>query len=75
MTSESSYRQGTRAAIGSFLPGLRAPDLRTRDEALLALDLPPDVQIPRPPGAITRPATPMVAVFEIDESITIGRRR
>jgi len=24
----------------AFLPGLRAPDLRTRDEALLALDLP-----------------------------------
>jgi TonB family protein len=57
----------------AFLPGLRAPDLRTRDEALLALDLPPDLRIPQPPEAITKPATPMVTAFEIEESVTIGR--
>jgi hypothetical protein len=36
----------------AFLPGLDAPDLRSRASALLALDLPPYLQIPPPPTVI-----------------------
>ncbi|MEJ2370228.1 MAG: hypothetical protein P8Y07_05200 [Gemmatimonadales bacterium] len=56
----------------AFLPGLDAPDLRSRASALLALDLPPYLQIPPPPEAITKPARPVVTAVEIDESVTIG---
>ncbi len=56
----------------AFLPGLDAPDLRSRASALLALDLSPYLQIPPPPEAITKPARPVVTAVEIDESVTIG---
>lgn len=56
----------------TFLPGLSAPDLSMSDDPLLALDLPPHLEIPPPPEAITKPATPLVAAFEIDESVTIA---
>ena len=36
------------------------------------IELPPEIEIPPPPEAISRPATPVMAVTEIDDDITIA---
>jgi len=53
------------------MPTLSA-EIQFRDEsAMESIELPPEVVIPPPPKALTKPAIPMEAEEELDEDITI----
>ncbi len=53
-------------------PTRTAEDVSLVADALEVIELPPEIEIPPPPEAISRPATPVMAVTEIDEDITIA---
>jgi len=55
-----------------FWPEMTAADFSYDAEELTAIELPPEIEIPPPPEAIARPATPVMASAEIDEDITIA---
>ncbi len=55
-----------------FWPTLSAEDVSFTAEELEIIELPPDIEIPPPPEAISRPATPVMATADIDEDITIA---
>ena len=54
-----------------FWPTHTAEGLSFTAEELKLIELPPEIEIPPPPEAISRPATPVMAVTEIDDDITI----
>jgi protein TonB len=56
----------------SFAPEMTAEDFSFESEELEAITMPPEVEIPPPPQAIARPATPVIAEAAIDEDITIA---
>jgi protein TonB len=49
-----------------------AEDVSSSMEDLEATALPPEIEIPPPPEAIARPATPVIAEATIEEDITIA---
>ena len=55
-----------------FWPTLTAEDVSFDSEELVAIELPPEIEIPPPPQAISRPATPVIAAADISEDITIA---
>ena len=55
-----------------FWPELTAEDISTVMEEIEAIELPPEIEIPPPPQAISRPATPVMATADIEEDITIA---
>ena len=55
-----------------FWPDMSAEDVSFSAAELEAIELPPEIEIPPPPEAIQRPATPVIAEAEIDEDITIA---
>ncbi len=55
-----------------FFPELTAEDVSYTADELEAIELPPEIEIPPPPEAIARPATPVIASADIDEDITIA---
>jgi protein TonB len=55
-----------------FWPEMTAADVSYSTEELTAIELPPEIEIPPPPEAIARPATPVMASADIDEDITIA---
>ncbi len=55
-----------------FWPTLSAEDVSFTAEELEIIELPPDIEIPPPPEAISRPATPVMATADIDDDITIA---
>ncbi len=55
-----------------FWPTLSAEDVSFPAEELEIIELPPDIEIPPPPEAISRPATPVMATADIDDDITIA---
>ena len=55
-----------------FWPTQTADDVSFSAEELEMIELPPEIEIPPPPEAITRPATPVMALTEIDDDITIA---
>jgi len=55
-----------------FFPELTAEDVSFSADELEAIELPPHIEIPPPPEAIARPATPVIATADIDEDITIA---
>lgn len=59
-------------AIFSLFPRLDATPPVLAAEALAAMDLPPEVEIPPPPQPIARPASPKVATVELEEDLTIA---
>ena len=59
-------------ALFQFWPTLTAEDVSFTAEELEMIELPPEIEIPPPPEAIARPATPVMATAEIDEDITIA---
>jgi len=59
-------------AIFAVFPDLQAEDVSFDADELEAIDIPPEVEIPPPPEAIQRPATPVIAEAQIDEDITIA---
>ena len=56
----------------AFWPELTAEDFSVTSEELEAIELPPEIEIPPPPQAISRPATPVIAEAAIEEDITIA---
>ncbi len=62
------------AHVGLFeaFPRMHGAALPTAEALLVAIELPPEVQIPPPPEQIVRPATPKVAAVEVAEDITIA---
>ena len=55
-----------------FWPTLTAEDVSFTTEELEMIELPPEIEIPPPPEAISRPATPVMATADIDDDITIA---
>ena len=55
-----------------FWPSMTAADVSFDSEELVAIELPPEIEIPPPPQAISRPATPVIAAADISEDITIA---
>lgn len=55
-----------------FWPTLTAEDVSFTAEELEMIELPPEIEIPPPPEAISRPATPVMATAAIDDDITIA---
>jgi protein TonB len=54
-----------------FFPELTAADVSITSDQLKAIDFLPEIEIPPPPEAIARPATPVIASADISEDITI----
>ena len=59
-------------AAFAFWPQLTAEDFSFDTEELVAIELPPEIEIPPPPQQISRPATPIMAAADIEEDITIA---
>jgi protein TonB len=59
-------------SIFAFWPEMTAEDVSYSSEELTAIELPPEIEIPPPPEAIARPATPVIATADINEDITIA---
>lgn len=59
-------------AFFRFFQGFGVPDLEAAGTAVTAVELPPEIEIPPPPEAVARPATPTVASVELSEDITIA---
>lgn len=57
----------------SFWPALTTASASFSTAELVAIEIPPDIEIPQPPEQIARPAAPVVSMAEIDEEITIAR--
>jgi protein TonB len=58
--------------VFAFWPQLTAADISFKQQELESVQLPPDIEIPPPPKAIARPATPVIATTNVDEDITIA---
>lgn len=56
----------------AFWPEMKAEDISSTEEALTSVELPPEIEIPPPPQAIARPATPVISDAVIDDDITIA---
>ncbi|MEX2466730.1 MAG: TonB family protein [Gemmatimonadota bacterium] len=56
----------------AFWPELTAEDFSFESAELESIELPPEIEIPPPPEAISRPATPVIAEADIEEDITIA---
>ncbi|MDX1493146.1 MAG: TonB family protein [Longimicrobiales bacterium] len=59
-------------AAFAYWPELQADDFSFTAEELTAVELPPEIEVPPPPKAVARPATPVVATADVDEEITIA---
>ena len=55
-----------------FWPTQTVEDVSFTPEELRIIDIPPDIEIPPPPKAISRPGTPVMAAEKIDDDITIA---
>ena len=59
--------------VFNFWPTLTAEDVSFTAEELEMIELPPEIEIPPPPEAISRPATPVMATTaDFDDDITIA---
>jgi protein TonB len=58
--------------VFNFWPEMTAEDVSYSADELEAIELPPEIEIPPPPEAIARPATPVIASADINEDITIA---
>lgn len=56
----------------AYWPELETEDFSFTSEELTAVELPPEIEVPPPPKAIARPATPVIAATEVNEDITIA---
>lgn len=58
--------------VFQFWPQMNAEDVSFVAAEMEAIELPPEIEIPPPPQAISRPATPVIAEAAIEEDITIA---
>lgn len=58
--------------VFAFFPDLKAEDMSINVVETEAINIPPEIEIPPPPQAIARPATPVVSAAAIDQDITIA---
>ena len=63
---------GIHFAAFTCWPEMTAQDFSFSVQELEAITLPPEIEIPPAPEAISRPAVPVIAAGEIDENITIS---
>jgi periplasmic protein TonB len=56
----------------AFWPQMSTADVRFTTDELIAIEIPPEIEIPPPPEQIVRPATPVVSAAQIDDDITIA---
>jgi protein TonB len=63
---------GVHFVTFAYWPELTAEDFSFTSVELESIELPPEVEIPPAPKSIARPATPVMATTEIDETITIA---
>ncbi len=56
----------------AFLDFGEPEDVSMTMDEIVTIDVPPEVEIPPPPEAIARPATPVVTSAVVDEDITIA---
>ncbi len=59
-------------AIFAFLPEMQAEDVSFAMDEIITMEIPDEIELPPPPEAIQRPATPVVTTATIDEDITIA---
>ncbi|MBT8487797.1 MAG: energy transducer TonB [Gemmatimonadetes bacterium] len=59
-------------AAFAYWPEIQAEDFSFTADELTAVELPPEIEVPPPPKAIARPATPVIASTEVSEEITIA---
>ncbi len=59
-------------AVFVLWPEMTPEDVSLSMDELAAIELPPEIEIPPPPEAIARPATPVIATAEIETDITIA---
>ncbi len=59
-------------AVFALWPDMTAEAISISSDELTAITLPPEIEIPPPPEAIARPAVPVIAAGNIDETITIS---
>ncbi len=58
-------------AVFAFWPNMVPEDVGMTVTEIETIEIPPEVEIPPPPEAIARPATPVIAEVSIDQDITI----
>ena len=63
---------GVHFSLFELNPRMQIGDMETAGEEIVAMTLPPDVQIPPPPQSIARPATPRVSAGPVADEITIA---
>jgi len=59
-------------AVFQFWPAMTAEVISFSSDELTAITLPPEIEIPPAPEAISRPAVPVIATGVVDENITIA---
>jgi protein TonB len=59
-------------AAFAFWPELTTQDFSFASEELVSIEIPPEIEIPPPPSAIVRPATPIIADAALDDDVTIA---
>jgi protein TonB len=59
-------------AVIGLAPTLQADDVGFSMDSMMAIEMPPEVEIPPPPEAIHRPANPVVSQTQIDLNVTIS---
>jgi protein TonB len=60
------------AAVLALGPVLLADDASFTMETMMAIEMPPEVEIPPPPEEIRRPANPVVSAAQINQDVTIS---
>ncbi len=55
----------------AFWPQLEAEDVRIDSGEIETVNIPPPIDIPPPPPALARPATPVISDVSVDQDITI----
>jgi protein TonB len=59
-------------AVIALAPTLQAEDVTFGMDEMMAIEMPPEVEIPPPPEEIRRPANPVVSAAQIDTDVTIS---
>jgi TonB family protein len=63
---------GVHFVVLQYSPQMTAEDVSITAADLTSIELPPEIEIPAPPQAIQRPATPVISEVAVDEDITIA---